>query len=87
MGDIKDCPDCGGTHYGSSRCPLKYPPKPSASMQLLRANQRLTAAARRMKEANEELDGAEREHRIAVELVESLERIDSKSSTAAEPPA
>lgn len=40
-----------------------------------------------MKEANEELDGAEREHRIAVELVESLERIDSKSSTAAEPPA
>jgi len=28
MMDILNCPDCGGTHYGSSECPIKYPPSP-----------------------------------------------------------
>jgi hypothetical protein len=26
--DIKNCPDCGGMHFGSSECPIKHPPKP-----------------------------------------------------------
>ena len=25
MTDIHDCPDCGGTHYGSKECPIKTP--------------------------------------------------------------
>lgn len=26
--DILNCPDCGGTHYGSNGCPIKHPPSP-----------------------------------------------------------
>lgn len=38
------------------------------------ANDRLSKAAKRLKEANEELHAAEREHRIAGEWVEHLEK-------------
>lgn len=38
------------------------------------ANERLSKAANRLKEANEELAAAEREHRIAGEWVEHLEK-------------
>jgi hypothetical protein len=44
------------------------------SLQLIEADQKLSAAARRLKDANEELDAAERQHRIARELVDSLEQ-------------
>ena len=49
------------------------------SLKLIEANQKLSAAARRLKDATEELDAAERQHRIASELVESLERCQSKT--------
>lgn len=39
------------------------------------AQQRLSAAARRLKEANDELDAAEREHRLAGEALDEAERI------------
>ncbi len=44
------------------------------SLKLIEADQKLSAAARRLKDAQEELDAAERQHRIARELVDSLER-------------
>lgn len=41
----------------------------------IRAQERLSAAARRLNAANEELDQAEREHRIAVEALDATERL------------
>lgn len=38
------------------------------SLKLIEADQKLSAAARRLKDAQEELDAAERQHRIAHEL-------------------
>jgi hypothetical protein len=25
--NIENCPECGGTHFGSNECPIKHPPK------------------------------------------------------------
>ena len=40
----------------------------------IKAQERLSAAARRLKAANDELFGAEREHRIASEEMDEAER-------------
>lgn len=32
--NIFNCPDCGGTHYGSAECPIKHPPAPSRTLDL-----------------------------------------------------
>lgn len=48
----------------------------------LRAQDRLMAAARRLKTANDELDAAEREHRLAGEDLDAAERLYYKQSAS-----
>lgn len=45
--------------------------------ELKRANDRLSRAASRLKDANVDLDLAEKEHRIASELVDHWEKVTS----------
>jgi hypothetical protein len=61
--NIQNCPDCGGTHFGSSRCPIKYPPAPDPSAtdrQLARIDIQRAELKREYEQKLEALDKRER---------------------------
>lgn len=68
---IQNCPDCGGTHFGSTVCPFTYyPDYPAAERNAAEAH--VHAAASRLRNAQKELESAERQHAAALRSLDSL---------------
>ena len=61
--NILECPDCGGTHFGSRKCPIKYPPEDSSmsvDIQLARIDHERVKLKAEYRRRMERLDRRER---------------------------
>jgi hypothetical protein len=77
---MEECPLCGLTARSMlhrfcqhDKCPVRAALAATPAGKLRNANDRMSAATRRLLEAQRELDKAEIEHREACEAVEALE--------------